>query len=194
MMRLGRTARLVLGGGVLVIVFVTLFVVYARQSGEQEQLEGSLAGAQTQLTQLISGRASLESQLTQKESELAQAKALLNSSQTSFPRLEASIEYDEVLSDIADLHNLEIESMSAEEPREMEIEGIFFTVIAFEVGVRGAVNSILGMVNDIAADERFASATVERLEIVVPQAETRGEEPPEPLGRIELSGYSYGGE
>jgi hypothetical protein len=193
-MKLGRTAWLVLGIGAFVIVFVTLFVVYSRQSGERGELERSLAGAQTQLVKLISGRVALEDQLSQRQSELAGAQALLNSAQASFPRVGASIEYDEVLSELAVFHNLEVMSMAAEKPRDKKVEDVTFVVVAFDVKVRGEVNSILGMVSDIATDERFASATVEVVEITAPGPALMGEEPEEPTGTIELVGYSYGGE
>jgi hypothetical protein len=190
--KLSRTTWLVLGIGVFVIAFVTLFFIYARQSGEQEELEVTLAGAQTQLAGLISGRESLENQLTQQQSTLSDTQALLTSAQASFPELEASIEYSEVLTEIADYCELEVTNISAEEPREMEIEGIIFVVISFEVEVEGDVNSILSMVSEIASDERFASATVESVTMNVPEPVPiwiiRGE----PSAKIKLVGYSYG--
>jgi len=190
-MRLGRTAWLVLGIGVFVIAFVTLFFIYSRQSSEQAELENSLAGVQTQLIKLISGRESLESQLTQQQSKLAETQALLTSARASFPKLEASIEYSEVLTEIADLCGLKVVNMSADEPREKKVEDVTFLVISFEVRVEGELSSILSMVNAIATDERFASTTVEVVNIKVPQATITGEEP---SATIKLVGYSYGGE
>jgi signal transduction protein with GAF and PtsI domain len=193
-MRLGRTAWFILGIGVFVIAFATLFTIYFRQSAEAKELENSLAGAQTQLAQLISGRESLEAQLTLRQSELNGAQASLSSARASFPKLEASIEYDEVLSDLADDYNLEVLSMEAEKPLEKEVEGITFLVVSFEVEVRGEVNSILDMVSAIAEDDRLDSATVEVVDIKVPQVTCAGEEPDEPTATIKLVGYSYGGD
>lgn len=193
-MRLGRTAWLVLGIGVFVIAFATLFTIYFQQSAEGEELENSLAGAQTQLAKLISGRESLEAQLTQQQSKLNSARALLNSARASFPSLGASIDYDEVLSELADDYNLEVLSMSADKPREKEVDDITFLVVSFEVKVKGEVNSILNMVSAIAEDDRLASATVETVDIEVPQVTIAGEEPEEPSATIELVGYSYGGD
>jgi hypothetical protein len=192
-MKLGRTARLVLGIGIFVFALATLFMFYARQSGGQEELEKSLAGAQTQLTNLISGRESLASLLAQQQSKLAEAQSTV---QASFPKVGASIEYNEVLSELARLHNLEVVSVAATQPREQKMEDVTFIVISFEVGVRGEVNSILGMVNDIAKDKRFASATVEVVNIQVPEPQpiTTGVAPEEPSATIKLVGYSYGGE
>jgi hypothetical protein len=198
-MRLGRTAWLVLGIGVFVIVFATLLVIYSRQSGEGAEMEKNLAGSQTQLTNLILGRESLEDQLAQQQSNLSGAQALLSSAQGSFPTLEASIEYGQVLSDLADAYNLEVVSMQADKPREKEVDDVTFLVVSFEVEVRGEVNSVLGMVNAITKDKRFVSTTVEVVDIKVPEPQsiiaiTSMVQPEKPTAKIKLVGYSYGGE
>ncbi len=193
-MRLGRTAWLVLGIGAFVIAFATLAMIYARQHGEGKELEQNLAGTQTQLTKLILGRESLEGELAQQQSELGEAHASLSSAVASFPRLEASIEYNEVLSELADRYSLEIMSMAAENPREKEVEDIIFVTISFEVKVRGEVNSVLSLVDAIAKDERFASATVEVVDIRVPEPQPVWEERELPTATIKFVGYSYGGE
>jgi len=209
-MRLGRTAWLILGLGIFVMAVATLFTVYLRQSSEQEELENNLVGAGARLPKLISEREALASQLTEQQGKLAETQSLL--SEAGFPALSASIEYDEVLAEIADACNLEVMSMKAEEPSEKKVEGVTYLVISFEVGVKGDEGSILGMVNAIATDERFTSATVELVNIKIPEAveeeglettvvggeaegeEAEGEEPGQPLGTIKLVGYSYRGE
>jgi len=187
-----------MGIGVFVIAFVALFFLYARQSSEQEELESSLAGTQTQLARLISGRQSLETQLSQQQSKLGETQALLTSALASFPELEASIEYNEVLTELAEDYELEVVSMAADAPREKEVEDITFLVIYFEVQVEGELSSILNMVNAIATDERFASATVETVDIKIPEPVlvmmTLGQEREKSSGTIKLVGYSYGGE
>jgi hypothetical protein len=196
--KLGRTALLVVGIGVFVIAFVALFFLYGQQSSEQEELESSLAGAQTQLAKLISGRQSLETRLSEQQSKLAETQALLDSALASFPELEASIEYNEVLTELAEDYELEVVSMAADAPREKEVEGVTFVVIFFEVKVEGELSSILNMINAIATDERFSSATIETIDIDIPEPElivaTLGQEPEKSSGTIKLVGYSYGGE
>lgn len=197
-MKLGRTALLVLGFGAFVIVLAILFVVYSRQAAEQRDLERSLAGAQAQLTNLLPGRVAVETQLTEQQDKLAEAQALLSSSLGSFPEVGASIEYNELLSDIASFYNVKITSMTAAEPRQEKVaEDITFVIVAFNVEVEGELNSILGVVHDIATDERFASASVEVVDIKVPESDVvimMGEERDKPTAKIELVGYSYEGE
>jgi hypothetical protein len=195
--KFSKTALVVLGFGAFVLVLATMFMIYSRQSAEQRELESSLAGTQTQLVTLLSGKAAVEAQLTEQQNSLAEAQALLISSQGSFPKVGTSIEYDEVLSEIAAFHNLKITSMTAEEPRPKKVEDITFVTVAFDVEVEGEVNSILGMVYDIANDGRFASATVDMVDITVPDPGVVimvEEEREKPSAKIELVGYSYGGE
>lgn len=192
--KLGKTARLVLGIGVFVAAFATLFMFYSHCSGEQAELERSLTGAQTQLASIVSGKAAMESRLADQENKLSAANALLKSAQATFPRAHVNIEYDEVLADLAKLHNLDVVSMKAAEPCQKVIGGLTFTVISFEAEVSGTVYSILGMVDDIAEDAIFDSATVQVIKLAVPEPEAAGEEPEPPSAIIKLVGYSYGGE
>jgi len=191
-LRLGKTARLVLGIGIFVIVFATLWVVYSRQSSEQERLQKSLAGAGTQLTKFISEKDALASQLTQQQSQLVETQSLLSKEEASFPKLAASIEYDEILSEIADDNNLQVMSMTAAMSKEQKVQDITYLVISFEVKVKGEVNAILSMVSDITKDERLISASVELVDIKVSEASGE-EEAPTSVGTIKFVGYGYGG-
>jgi uncharacterized protein YggL (DUF469 family) len=185
-MRLGRTAWLVLGIGIFAIALIALLVVYLGKSSEEKQKMADLATAETQLTQLISGREALETQLPDQQSKLAEAQSLLFKTQAIFPELTENIEYDEVLAELAHDYDLELMSMAAEGPQEEELEGVICMVISFEVQVRGEVSNMLDMVNAIAMDERLATASVELANIT-----TRIEEGREPLGTIQFTGFSY---
>ncbi len=177
-MRLSKTAWLILGAGVFIIAFGSLFMLYSQQSGEQEWLEDSLFVAQAALPQLISEREDLESQLTQLESQLTQATSSLSSSKARFPKSVQSIEYDEALFDIADDCDLQIMELTASEPRDEEVEDITYTTTTFEVVVRSeelppstvdkfetyideTVADMLEFINIIATDEDFNVGTIE---------------------------------
>jgi hypothetical protein len=192
--KLGKTARLVLIVGAFVIILATLFIVYARKGGEQADLEVKLAGAQTQLSTLISGREATEVQLAAQQDKLGEAQALLNNARGSFPKAGASIEYDEVLTQLASSHSLAVTSMTADSPRQKKVGDVTFVTVAFDVEVRGDMMSILSMVNDIASDKRFASATVDLVSMSIPERMSYWETPEAPTAKIELVGYSYLGE
>jgi hypothetical protein len=192
--KFGKTARLVLIVGAFVIILATMCLIYARKGGEQADLEVKLAGAQTQLSTLISGKEAAEVQLAAQQEKLAEAQALLNNARGSFPKAGASIEYDEVLTQLASAHNLAVTSMTADSPHQKKVGDVTFVTVAFDVQVRGDMMSILSMVNDIASDKRFASATVDLVSMSIPERTSYWETPEEPTAKIELVGYSYLGE
>jgi len=190
-MRLSKTAWLILGIGIFVIAFATLYMLYSRQADEQEQLRDSLSVAQDALPQLISEREDLESQLTQWESQLAQATSSLVKIEARFPESVQSIEYDERLFEIADDCDLEITSLTASEPGEEKVEDVTYAVTSFGVEVEGEVADILDFVNAIATSEYFTTATMEMVNMDIPEPE---EEEDKPSATIELVIYSYKGE
>jgi len=210
-MKLSKTAWLILGIGIFIIAFVCLYVVYSRQRDEEQWQRDSLLAAQNNLSQLISQKEDTESQLTQSESQLtqsesqlAQATSLLNATEANFPESVESIEYDEELFKIADDCDLEIVSLTATEPGEKEGEGVNFSSATFAVRVKGEVADILKFVNTIATNMDFTNATVESVNMRIPEPLTREEkaglttaeikEREMPSASITLIIYGYQGE
>jgi hypothetical protein len=190
-MRFSKTAWLILGIGVLVIALVALYVLYSRQSSEQQELEASLDSAQALLPGIISGREAAEDELTQWQDRLTEATILLARSQAKFPESAWSIEYDEILFDIAYACDLEVTKITASVPRNEKVGDITFDKFYFDVDVRGEVDDILDMATIIATGEDFTAATVEVAKIEI-QESTDVTKLPE--ATISLIGYSYGGE
>ena len=212
-MKLSKTAWLALGVGIFVIAFASLYMVYSRQSGEQEQLAKSLTAAQALLPQLVSEKNDLEDQLAQCESELAKATLSLSRATAKFPKSVESIECDETLFGIADDCDLEIAELTASEPYEEKVEDITYAVTTFEVVVRSeesppttvgdfetyideTVASILDFINTIATGEDFTNATIQvvDMENLEPPDEEEIEGAGRPEATIELAIYGYQGE
>jgi len=189
-MRLSRTAWLILGIGILVIALGSLYTVYSRQVSEQQELAASLAAAQARLPQVISARQAAEAELTQWQDKLAEATSLLAKSQAQFPESAESIEYDELLFDIADACNLEVMSLTASEPRDKKVEDVTYIVTSFDLEVKGEVAHILDFISELARSEHFTSATVELVNIKVPEPAAKEK----PTATIKLVAYSYQGE
>jgi hypothetical protein len=196
--KLGKTAWVILGIGIFVIAFVSLYMVYSRQDNEQEQLNDSLSAAQATLLTLVSEKEDWESQLTQWESQLtqlgssltetedklAQAASLLSRTAASLPESVESIEYDQELFRIADNWNLEITILTASEPsdnkvevevEDIKVEDITYSVTSFTVDVKGEVAGILGFIGAIVTSEDFLNATVELVKINIPEPLTEEE-------------------
>jgi len=223
-MKLSKTAWLILGIGIFVIAFGGLCLVYFQQGSEREQLNDGLLVAQATLPKVISEKedwerqlAQWESQLGQLKSELAQAKLLLAESKMSFPKAVESIEYDEEIFKIADNCDLDITKLTSSEPRDKEAEGITsseprdkeseditYSVTSFVVDVKGEVANILDFINTIATSKAFTTATVELVDIEVPQplteeekeglTEEEIEDREKPSATVSLAIYAYKGE
>ncbi len=204
-MKISRTARLILGIGIFTIVVGILCWVCIQKWSEQGQLKNSIELAQATLPRLISERGDLESQLPQAESELAQAESLLNGIKARFPESVESIEYDEVLFEIADDCDLEILELTASEPDDEEIEGITYSVASFVVEVKGkyggyidkTVGDILDFINTIATSEyspgetNFVNTIIKEVNMEVPEP---GDTDEKPTATIKLDIYGYQGE
>jgi len=195
-MKLSRTAWLILGFGIFIIAIGVLGWVCIQKGGEQGQLDNSLSLAQATLPKVISERADLERQLPQLESELAQAESLLNGVKARFPESVESIEYDEVLFEIADDCDLEITNLTASEPSDEEIEGITYSITSFEVEVEGTVAHILDFINTIATSEyspnetNFINAIIKEVNMEVFEPGAGGKA----SAIINLAIYGYQGE
>lgn len=198
-MKLSKTAWLVLGTGIFVIVMAALGVVYSQQSSEQKKLNDSLALAQTTFPGLVTEKtdwedqvANLQSELARSESDLIWAEALLDSARASFPTTVESIEYDEILFQFAEEWQLEIIGLTASEPGATTVEDINYSTTTFSVAVEGkpgkatvkdaeeyrqlyreytyqTVGNILSYINAIVTGTDFTTATVSSVDITVPE-------------------------
>ena len=137
-MRLSKTALLVLGIGIFVIALVAMYYINSRQSGQQKQLNESLASAQALLPKLVAERQDLEGQLTQSQGKVDEVILALSRSEGRFPKSVDSTNYDETLFEIADDCNLEVVSLTVSEPSDEKVKGtdITYTVTTFKVVVR----------------------------------------------------------
>lgn len=189
-MRLSKTALLILGIGFFVIASAALIMLHSQQSGDAEQLEDSLAMTQGLHTRLTSEREALDSQLIQLQNQLDEAESAFRRSKANFPKVVMSIEYDEELFMIADDYDLEIMSLTASEPCDTKVEEITYDTTIFEVEVRGEVANILSFINNIATGGYFTAATVELVNMEVPEPD----QDEQPSAVIKLVIYSYEGE
>lgn len=182
-MRFSKTALLVLGIGVFVLGFVSLFFLSSGQSGEQERLNASLETNRNILPKLIDERDDLTSQLAQWQEKAAGAEAALNRSQSEFPRSVESINYDEILFQIANECDLQIMEITASRPDWEGVEDIIYTVTTFIVKVQSeqspptstveafenyiddTVADVLDFTNSIATSDDFENATIEVVEM-----------------------------
>ncbi len=189
-MKLSRTALWILGIGFFILASVILIMLHAGRSGDAERLDENLTVTQTVLATLISEKEDLNSQLAQLYNQLDEAEDAYYQSKANFPKSVMSIEYDEELFFIAEDYNLDVMSLVASEARESAVEEIPFYNTIFEVEVRGQVSNILSFINNVATGGYFDAATVELVNMEVPEPEQEEE----PTAIIKIIVYSYEGE
>ncbi len=202
-MRLGKTAWLILGGGIFVIALGILILGYARTSGEHASVEEELSSAQTLLPQVVTEREYWESQLALVEDQLDEATEAYDASRSRFPQEVDSIAYDEELFIIAHAHDLEIASLTVSETSQEDVLGIIFDTTAFEVQVQAkdaphvtwtqgfidqTINNITAFLNAVTSGDYFTNATIDLVSILAPEP---GEEVEAPTALVTLIIYSY---
>ena len=217
-LRLSRTAFLVLGIGIFVIAFVTLYVVYSGQSGERRQLSESLDAANARLPKLVSQRTDLDNQLAQRQNEVAVAEAALSRAQANLSQPVESIDYDDTLFGFARDCDLEVAKLTAAEPSDLKVKGeageITYAITTLEVTVQSAeskpgsmslfdayirntIADALTFIDTITKSESFNNATVDlvRMENLKPPAtEDDVTSARKPSATIRLVIYKYKGE
>ena len=189
-MKLSKTAWWILGIGFFIIASAVLVMLLSRQSGDARQLEDNLSVTQNLLTKLISEKEDLDSQFAQLENQLDEAESSSISGKAKFSKAVMSIEYDEEIFSIANDCNLEIMSLTSSEPRDVAVAEITYDTTRFEAEVRGNVADILSFINDIVMGGYFTTATVELVNLEVPEP-GKGESP---SAVIKIIIYSYEGE
>jgi hypothetical protein len=204
--RLSRTAWLVLGAGIFVIVLGILLLGYGRVSGDHARAEEDLNAAQNLLPTIVSEREYWESQLAQLEAQLADSTAALDASKDRFPVSADSILYGEELFIIAHAHDLEIASITVSEPEEEDILGIIYTTTVYEVQVIAGehsyttwtqghiddvIGNIVGFINDVIISDYFDTASIDLVSIIAPAPDEAEEGVLEPTAVITLIIYSY---
>jgi len=214
-MKLSKIAWLILVIGIFVIASGSLYWLYLQEGPKQEELSEQLSAVQAKIPKLAAERANLESTLTELEDKLAQATSQLRTAKAVFPAAVESIEVDELLFGIANDWGLEIISLTASEPSDLEVavemetedievEDVTYLVTSFDVDVKGEVSDILNFIHTIVTHRDFDTATVEIVSIVIPdpvsEEEKEGlskeeieerEEMDTPSANIKLVIYSY---
>jgi hypothetical protein len=174
-MKISRKVWLILGAVILVAALVSVYMVYSRQAGERNDLNARLSTAQVLLPTLTKQKADLENQL-------AQAQSSLDTNKAKFPESIESIEYDEYLFEIAAECNVNLASLSFPKPTSKTEGAVTYSFVSLSLPVSGSLANIFKFIDTLRTDERFASAEVTGVNIIVAGSAT-----------INLNIYGYKG-
>lgn len=182
-MRLSRTAWLVLGIAIFAIGAIVLYMFYQNQAEKRQEARDELGLVQDTVPFLFAQRGAVEVELTDKEDELvqweetikqleeqvAQLEVILSQTQEGFPVSAESIEYDEKLFLFALENDVGLTLVTASELDSESIEGITYETASFGIQIKGEVADILAFINTIVSDDDFRTATIEPVNITIPE-------------------------
>jgi hypothetical protein len=151
-MKLGRTARTILIVGAFVAAFYIIFQMKTQAEDEQRSLNIQLDMNEQILTNLADQKEGLQDQLIILEGDLAEAESALEESRADYPTDIQSIEYDEVLFNIAHQWDINITNITASDPSSRTVEvtvepddpegesasySVDYTITTFNITVEG---------------------------------------------------------
>jgi len=151
-MKLSKKVGLIIGAVIIVALLCVVFTIYFQQVREQQELNEQLESATVRSAQLTAQKGDLED-------ELAQAESLLDTSQEEYPQEVHSIEYGEHIFEIIDDCNLTLGSLSFPRPSS--------TQVSLSLPVSGSVADIFEFIHTINTDDRFASTSVNSVNLNV---------------------------
>ena len=125
-MKISKPTQWILTIGILAILFISLGVIYGRQTEEQSQLSTDIAQATQNFRKYTKQKKDLETRLSQANSRVA-------TTQDEFHAPTESIEICDALFEIADDANVEITSLSSSSPGGEKLSGIAYRVFSFSL-------------------------------------------------------------
>jgi hypothetical protein len=151
-MKIGNKVWLIVGIAVIVALLCIVGTIYFQQVREQQDLNERLDSATARSVKLTADKEDLED-------ELAQAQSLLDTSQAQYPPEVHSIEYGEHIFEIIDDCNLTLGSLSFPGPSSIQV--------SLSLPVSGSVADIFEFIHTINTDDRFASTSVNSVNLNV---------------------------
>ena len=186
-MKIGKTSWLILGFGILIIIFASLGVINSRHVQEQNQLSEELAVAEARLNKLQQDelsvtRDSLEKQLEQTISQSEAAKTTLSQSNEG-------IDISDNLYRIATACDVEVTEIASQGLAIGDLGEIRASTLPFTIRVEGNVANLINFVTRLNGD--FTTGVVKSAEITT-SSNTTSEE--KPGANIRMVVYTYEGD
>ena len=159
-MKPSKKVGLIVGVGVIVVLLCIVLTIYFQQVREKQDLNDQLDRAADLSTSLEADKEDLEDQL-------AQAESLLHTSQAQYPQEIHSIEYGEYIFEIADRSNVNFSSLKFPTTTAKKDGAVRYRVVSLSLPVSGALDAIFEFIDIINTDARFASTTVNSVNLNV---------------------------
>ena len=151
-MKIRKNVWLIVGAVIIIALLCVVFTIYFQQVRERQDLNERLDSATALSVKLTADQEDLED-------ELAQAQSSLNTSQAQYPQKVHSIEYGEHIFEIVEECNLTLSSLSFPGPSS--------TQVSLSLPLSGSVADIFEFLHTINTDDRFASTSVNSVNLRV---------------------------
>lgn len=145
MPKISRITQLILVLGILLILFVALFMVWQGQVKAQENLKKELTSARTILAKPSPPK------LTDLEAKIRAAEAELRATEALFPPLEQSLDITDNLFKLAKQSQLEVVGMSTAIIKK-KIDKVDYQVIHLELELEGQIASMVGFIDKLKTE------------------------------------------
>jgi len=166
--RLGGVSRLILVGGIFLILFIPLWLIHQQQPAKQAELRATLSNLQKVLAVQENPKEKFEAEIKQTEAELEAAKAV-------FPNPNQSPEIIEGLLKLAKLNDIavtEIKESSSKKKIGQDKSATEWPVLTFDIKLTGQVPKFQNFL--LALDGKFTTCQIREATITI--AKKEGEE------------------
>ena len=200
-MKFTKISLLIIGAGILIAVFVILYLSYSQYVNQREALSQTIEAAQNQISKISAEKRPLEPQVTQLEQKIADLKSSYNKARGEFPDVSIqSIEYDEELSTLAEDCAITLTHLTATDSTVSQEGSTTYIATDFTVEVKGDRTNLLDFIHRVRQSAYFSTASINSLNLIeeaTPTPTSTEETAPAPLNystlQMALTVYRYEG-
>ena len=190
-MKFTKISLLIIGAGILIAVFVILYLSYSQYVNQREALSQTIEAAQNQISKISAEKRPLEPQVAQLEQKIADLKSSYDKAKGEFPNVSIqSIEYDEELSTLAEDCAITLTHLTATDSTVLKEGSTTYIATDFTVEVTGDRTNLLDFIHRVRQSAYFSTASINSLNLIeeaTPTPTSTEETAPAPLNYSTLS-------
>jgi len=193
-MKLGKTARIFLVSGIVVVLFASLGMTYYQQVKEQSRLTQELSSAELLLVKQLAKYPPEEFSNQKKELEikLARTGLRLEDVKANLRQSIESIETTDTLFEVAQTFKVEIVAIESPGVTTRDLEWVTYSILSLTATVEGDMPNLIDFIRELS--EKFPTGVVESVKIEVPGVLDEEEELARPSAEVLLVIYTYEGD
>jgi len=165
-MKVNRNTLIILGIGILIVVFVVLYMAYSRYVSQRDALLATVDASQNKFSLVSGEKRTLEPQLTQLQQKIADLNASFAKAKGEFPGVSIqSIEYEEEFSKLAEDSSVAVTKLTATDSSTLREGNVTYIVTDFSVEVRGSRTNLLDFIHRVSISKYLGTASINTLKL-----------------------------